>query len=163
MVTLYILIGPAGCGKSMVASELASELTDVTVLSSDNVREKLYGNAAIQKDNEKIFDTMHSMMVENLKNGTNVIFDATNLIPRYRKIILDMARPYAGSIIGLVYSGDLATCLDRNSRRNRVVPEHVVIRHYTTLKKYSPTLDEGFDILFDMEYYCKHCINVDAQ
>ena len=151
MATFYMLIGPAGCGKSHLAEVgRIDKLWDV-VVSSDAIREMLYGDESIQKDHQLVFEIAHNQIADHLEKGEDVVFDATNLVPKYRSECLEIVERYAELVVGIVYTGSLELCLARNSNRDRKVPKEVVTNMYSTLYRFYPELTEGFDCLISME------------
>ena len=155
MANLCIMIGPAGCGKSTVAKEVAKDASFCTIVSSDEIRKELYKDETVQKDHAKVFKLAHERVIENLKAGKDVIFDATNLLRVHRKELIECVAPFANRVVGVVYDGDLETCLKRNASRDRHVPEDVISRMYSTLhgKHNKPIVEEGFDILYSMKAF----------
>ena len=92
MQTLYMLIGLPGSGKSTVAKEMA-ETEDTIIVSTDKIREELFGDEAIQ-NNEKysgvnVFERAYTLISIYLRNGYSVIFDATNTKRKYRKTFIE--------------------------------------------------------------------------
>lgn len=146
--TLYIMIGPPGCGKSYYAAKLHS-FNGAKIISSDDIRKKLYGDETVQKNSRKVFDIAHFLIMEELREGRSVIFDATNVIPDHRVKFMHEVESLKQTvyICGLVYRGTLTECLQRNADRERTVPEDVVRKMWTQLSTYPPSLSEGFDIL----------------
>ena len=65
MSTLYILIGLPGSGKST----WAAMQKDCIVLSSDEYREKLFGDATDQAHNAEVFNALRKDVVKYLKAG----------------------------------------------------------------------------------------------
>ena len=78
MSSFIMMIGLPGSGKSTIA-QAYSEGYGYEVVSSDAIREELYGDAAIQGDPQKVFKVFHQRIEEVLKAGNNCIADATNL------------------------------------------------------------------------------------
>lgn len=148
MATLYVMIGPPGCGKSYYAEKLYG-YNGAKIVSSDDIRKKLYGDETVQKDHGKVFGIAHYLVAEELREGRSVIFDATNVTQDNRarlfQALKGVKRPFY--ICGLVYRGTLTKCLERNSERERNVPEDVVRKMWTQLRTSPPELSEGFDIL----------------
>jgi predicted kinase len=145
------MVGPAGCGKSALAALIAEKL-DADIVSSDNVREEIFGNASVQKDHGKVFARCHELTREALRRGHSVIFDATNLYPKHRKAVIRLARECGDvRVRGVVYTGDFETCLEQNKMRERQVPEGVIELMYGNLHRFEPVLSEGFDDLVTME------------
>lgn len=146
--TLYIMIGPPGCGKSYYAEKLRS-FNGAKIVSSDDIRKKLYGDENVQKNNRKVFDIAHFLIMEELREGRSVIFDATNVTQDNRFKLMQELEGLKQTvyICGLVYRGTLTECLQRNADRERTVPEDVVRKMWTQLRTSPPALSEGFDIL----------------
>ena len=84
MTNLIVMIGIVGSGKSSYAQRY---LSDKVILSSDKIREEIFGSASIQKDNNLIFSTLYRRMVENLIAGNDVVIDATNISLKFRREI----------------------------------------------------------------------------
>lgn len=139
----FMLIGPAGCGKSTLAESFWSP-DKYEIVSSDEIREELYGDAAIQRNPREVFEIMHSRTIKYLKEGTHVIYDATNLTYKNRKSILDKVSSLA-YCVAMVVATPLDTILEQNRSRERVVPEDVIMRQLRQFEM--PTLSEGFDTI----------------
>ena len=140
-----MLIGPAGCGKSTFADSFWSTDTDkYEIVSSDKIREELYGDAAVQGNPREVFEIMHSRTIEHLKEGTHVIYDATNLTYKNRNSILDKVKSLA-CCAAMVVAAPLNTILEQNRSRERVVPEEVIMRQLCQFEM--PTISEGFDMI----------------
>lgn len=135
---IIMLVGLPGCGKSTYANTL----NDFTVLSSDTIRKEIYGSEDVQSNPKRVFDILYQRMELLLKNGQNVVLDATNIKKCDRKQALAMAKKYNQPIEALVFDLPLSTCLYRNNQRERVAPFEVYER--MTKQFEMPTLDEGF-------------------
>ena len=81
---LEILIGLPGSGKSTYCKEKRESNSNSVYLSSDKIREELYGNESIQGNPAEVFTLMQSRAIEALKNGIDVFYDATNLTRKDR-------------------------------------------------------------------------------
>ena len=68
-----MLCGISGSGKS---SWLAPD--NCIKISSDALRLEMFGDETDQTHNSEVFNELHNRVRENLKNGKNVIYDATN-------------------------------------------------------------------------------------
>ena len=73
-----VMVGFPGSGKSTYASKLAAS-ENAVVFSSDALRKELYGSEAVQDRNEEVFNALMKRMIEALKAGESVIFDAMNI------------------------------------------------------------------------------------
>src|SRR5271170_4175462 len=88
-LSLIILIGPSGSGKSSFARKhfLATE-----VISSDYCRALVSddeNNQAVTKD---AFEVLHFIASKRLTAGKLVVVDATSVQPEARKSLIDLAR-----------------------------------------------------------------------
>ena len=139
MVT--ILIGLPASGKSTYAAEEGS-----LVLSSDKIREELYGDESIQGNPAKVFFILYGMMEEAINDGAkHIIIDATNMSKRDRSKAIEIAKGGNHIVRAVVMDTPIAVCVRRNDARERKVPDFVFDR---MLRKYEePTLSEGFDII----------------
>lgn len=141
---LLVPVGIPGSGKSTYAQRHRKEWgNDVTVVSTDRIRAELYGDPGIQGDNQEVFARAYQKAEAALRRGRSVYFDATNLTPAYRLVLLYRLAPYAGRCVALYFRVPLEVCKRRNRRRARVVPEDVLERMAGQLT--APTRDEGFD------------------
>ena len=81
---LIILQGPPASGKSTWAKEFVSKNKDHIIVNRDSLRLMFRGQ--YPKDESKLEEVVSSMEIysikEAIKNGYNVIIDATNLNPK---------------------------------------------------------------------------------
>ena len=151
---LVVMIGLPGSGKSTIAAKLEKE-EGYLWLSSDNIREELYGNAAEQKDSTKVFNIMKNRAIAALKNEENVVYDATNLIAKRRKSLLknDLRNINCKKIAYIVLT-DFKECRARNQKRDRVVPDKILEDMFKKIQ--FPWWGEGWDEIIidkdDVEY-----------
>ncbi|WP_156358292.1 AAA family ATPase [Sphingobium sp. Leaf26] len=73
---LVLLVGPSGAGKTTYA---AANFVDETVLSSDAIREELYGSLGMTGSQEHVFAVLRGRARDLLAAGRSVVVDATNL------------------------------------------------------------------------------------
>lgn len=148
-----MLSGPAGAGKSTCAKAYANHYT-ARYFSSDEVREELFGDASVQKDGAKVFETLNNRVFETVERGfASVVYDATNLYGEFRKEFLKQVKEHATKAnrdyvyIIVTVKPSLARCLAQNQMRTRQVPEDIIKRHWNTMEM--PTYDEGWDLIID--------------
>lgn len=159
-VTFTMLVGLPGSGKSTYARTLKNAYGDdvTTIIESDSYRERLYGDPAIQGDNNKLFESIHSDVLEKLSEGTNVIFDATNILRKHRTALV---QKLSNNVVKecIIVATSYPRCLERNEKRERKVPKEVVDRMWKSFQV--PTYTEGWDII-DIEYsYDKDSYSID--
>ena len=75
---VMMMVGLPYSGKSCYAKKLKEEFNAV-IHSSDAIREEILGDVQDQNNNGMVFDVLHRRVIEDLSNGRNVIYDATNI------------------------------------------------------------------------------------
>lgn len=149
MNTFYMLVGLPGSGKSWQAQRIkedhlnSSGVNSVVWISSDAIREEMYGSEDIQGDSSVVFAEMKRRTDTALKAGYDVIYDACNINSKRRKGFLDSLAFFKGQKVCLVCATPYQECLVRNSLRNRVVPNEVIRRMYMNWN--TPFYYEGWD------------------
>lgn len=143
MAKLYVLCGPSGSGKSTYAKELYDSLDKAVIVSTDFIRFYMFGDASVQLFNDRVFKEAYRQVEEYLKQGYDIIFDATNLTVKDRKRVLQIANNLSIKEKCAIYF-DISTekCIERQNYRDRKVPNNVIIRQHN--KFVVPTLEEGF-------------------
>jgi len=115
----------------------------VTPLSSDLLRSLLFDDPTEQRHQDLVFSSLRSLLRARLmaRMPQNYV-DATNLSPKERRHWIRMARDFGYEIHAVYFDVPLQTCMDRNRRRQRIVPEDVM--HRMAAKLRPPTFEEGF-------------------
>lgn len=117
---------------------------NVKYLSSDKIREELWGDENIQRDPKKVFKLMNERAISFLKNGDSIIYDATNLSEKRRRSFLKTL-PKNVSIWkrAIVVITSPKVCIERRKTAARKIPEEVIMKQ---LKSFScPSYEEGWD------------------
>ena len=145
MPIFHMLVGLPGSGKTYyVNKHLKRENT--TILNSDEIRKILLGSEEAQWGNSIVFNTMNYAAIENLKQGRNVIYDATNINSKRRIALLEQIKKEVKEDIFFVVT-ILATpyeiCVERQQKRERKVPEEVINRMIKNFEV--PYYEEGWD------------------
>lgn len=149
---LYVPVGMSGCGKSTYYHELKG----VLCISSDGIRKELFGDESIQFDprygkdvkacHAFVFQEVHRRTEEALKSGKSVYYDATNLVPGYRRQILrDFGK--TACVKAILFQTGPAVCRKRNRSRKRQVPEEAMAFQEKLYRQISrkTLIREGFD------------------
>ena len=145
--TLYIAVGLPGSGKSTYAKDFIKG-KDIEYLSSDSLR-AVYGKGEDdQTVTPIVFGHIKRKVDEFLKDGKNVLVDATSVNRKERSDYINTAKKYGAKVVALVFKMDRQGLIDRNKKRGeqggRVVPDWVIDK---MLAKYEePSFAEGIDV-----------------
>lgn len=142
----HLLIGPPASGKTTLAGVLA-ELTGAQLLSTDRLRQELFGDARVQGPWGDIEALLHQRIRELVAARVPVIVDATHARRSWRLAITQaLALPVPVEWIGWWLYTSLSTCLQWNQTRKRLVPEPVIREMAAALADpvFGPSRAEGF-------------------
>jgi len=136
--TVVLAIGLPGSGKSSWFKRHS-----VSPLSSDLLRVLLFDDPGEQRFQDLIFSNLRSMLKARLiaRRPMNYV-DATNLTAHDRQGWIKLAKDYGYDAQAVFFDVPLEVCLERNRKRDRVVPEDVMRRMAAKLKP--PRFEEGF-------------------
>ncbi len=148
----HLLIGPPASGKTTLAGALAPLLSapgepPAVVLSTDAIRAEVFGDAAVQGPWSAIEQLLHQRIREAVAAGRPVIVDATHARRPWRLALTQaLALPAPVEWVGWWLFTPLATCLEWNQRRQRLVPEPVIKELAAALADphFGPSRAEGF-------------------
>ena len=140
----FVLIGAPGAGKSTYAAKLA-ERENAVVISGDEIRAELYGDAAIQGQWAEIWERIEEMVSECC--GMSVIIDGTHCRRDYRDETVALLRSYGyDQIEAVVIDTPFERCIMQNATRQRGVPRHVIVEMHKSLQHSLKSIDkEGFE------------------
>jgi predicted kinase len=153
--TLMMMVGIAGSGKSMKSIQLSMQYNAI-IHSSDAIRHEILDDINSQDNNELVFKILHSRVFNDLHDGKNVIYDATNISLKSRTSFLrqlDSKKIYCTKVCVLMAT-PYEDCLVNNHNRERCIPDEVITRMYKSFNM--PSKFEGFDsiqIFFNRERY----------
>ena len=141
-----MLVGISGSGKTTYANYMKNTfLEPVEVVSSDSIREELYGDESIQGDANKVFRIMLARTKLYLSEGKSVIYDATNLSDRRRINLLKELKNYNCSKLCHVMIVDPRMCSENQKLRERHVSDEVIYRQVQQFRP--PHISEGWDAI----------------
>lgn len=144
-------VGPCASGKSTYA-DLLKEKCVVKIFSSDEYREKMYGNRKDQSHNDKIWSQLYTDLRESLKRGENCVLDATNCSVKSRLKAIEAIKNVDCHKIALIFSTSADLCFVRNKQREeeKRVPDDVV---YKFIRGFEIPLPwEGWDEIYFWGY-----------
>ena len=141
MSKLIMLIGLPSSGKSTWSSKYMDCYKNTELVSSDSIREEVFGDVNDQSHNAKVFNIVHKRVVAAIKNGKDAILDATSL-SRKRRIHFIKSIPEC-EVRAIVFAIPFEECCKRNAARERVVPQEAMERMYRSFQP--PHYAEGFD------------------
>jgi len=148
----HLLIGPPGSGKTTLAHQLAPLLQAANgepglVLSTDAIREELFGDAGVQGPWEEIRALLLQRLNAAVAAGTPVIIDATHARRPWRLLYTQVLQlPQPVEWIGWWLTTPLKQCKAWAVRRDRPVPEAVIEEFHASIKNrfFKPGRAEGF-------------------
>ena len=146
--TLYITVGLPGSGKSTYSKNFIKD-KDVEYLSSDELR-AVYGKSEEdQTVTPLVFGHIKRKVDEFLKDGKNVLVDATSVNRKERSDYIKTAKKYGAKVVAIVFKMDRQGLIDRNKKRGeqggRVVPDWVIDKMLAKFEE--PSYDEGIDVM----------------
>lgn len=112
-------------------------------ISSDDIREKVCGDASDQSCNGIVFGIFYARAREAVENGDDVILDATHLTKKTRRKCRSHFKGLDCKFIAVQMNTSVLDAIYRNKKRDRVVPADAMNR---MIEAYQPVGDdEGFD------------------
>ena len=146
MSTIYIAVGLPGSGKSTYAKNFIKD-KDIEYLSSDELRAVFGKSEEDQTVTPLVFGHIKRKVDEFLKDGKNVLVDATSVNRRERSDYINTAKKYGAKVVALVFKMDRQGLIDRNKKRGeqggRVVPDWVIDKMLAKFEE--PSTSEGID------------------
>ncbi len=144
-IICHCLIGCPASGKSTLANELLRLGSAQTIISTDRIRQQLYGDEAIQGSWPDIEAEVFEQLKAALSQRIPVVYDATNA-QRQRRMSLRQGFQQLSPDPWVAWHliTPLEICLGWNQNRPRQVPVEVIQQMATSLAADPPTLSEGW-------------------
>ena len=144
MLTAYVMVGAPGAGKSTYAQKLALK-ENAVVVSLDDIRTELLGSPDVQGHWGEIWDLTEEAVSNSC--GVSVVLDGTFYRRDYRSEAIQLLRSYGYERVeAVVVDSSLPTCLARNFKRSRHVPDYVIKKMHEKLQNSLRTIGhEDFD------------------
>ena len=155
---IIVMMGLPGSGKSTIAKKLKESMEKVVLLSSDDIREEMFGDRQDVEHHGEVFEELHKRAKEALKQGIDVIYDATNINSKRR---IGFLRQLPKGVTKELYfvNQNIVVAKERDKKREFSVGEEVIDRMYKGLQvPYQHeqwdkiTVDLGFDDIDDYVY-----------
>ena len=142
-LSLVVLVGPAGCGKSTFARR---HFGPFEVLSSDFCRALVANDENDQSATRDAFAVLHHVAGLRLERGLLTVIDATSVNPTARRPLVALARQHHVAAIAIVLDLPEEVCVARNrARAARSLDAEVIRRQLEELHESVHNLEgEGF-------------------
>jgi predicted kinase len=127
---LTLMVGPAGSGKSTVTRH---NFPESEVVSLDALREQR-GSRKDQSANAEVLQVALIRLEELLRQGRSVVWDATSLSPRERRLPLSFAERWGALTEAVVFAVDQNELERRNRVRKDPIPERVLRDQYSAFR-----------------------------
>jgi predicted kinase len=142
-LTVVIGIGLPGSGKTTWLRQFAAD-TGAAYFCPEDIRERLSGDAGDQSCMDEVWAELYDGVAIALRNGHNVVIDATNYRRYDRLKLIRHCWQYTDDITGLWFVTPAPLCQQRNIARSRMVPAHAMARMEHHLTRWPPSRGEGF-------------------
>lgn len=161
----YMAIGLPASGKSFYGKKIMKE-SNIEIISSDTIREELFGDINDQIHNKEVFNELHKRVYKALSEGRSCYYDATNLSRRRRRNFLKTL-PKNIEKIAILFATEYDIIFEQNKKRERHVPEDVIVKMAKRMT--IPRKDEGWDKVIiqthennhnDLGYYLDRCMGI---
>ena len=127
-IRCHMFIGIPASGKSTLAQKIAPTI-NAEILSTDQIREELYGDETVQGSWNKVESILHERLRNHIKNNWTVILDATFAMRPWRLTITqNLLFDKEIEWIGWWFKTPLEICLEWNQLRERKVDDPVIKR-----------------------------------
>jgi predicted kinase len=148
----HFLIGIPGSGKSTFGSQWIKFDSEYVLVSLDDIKAKLFGDAAIEGNWDLIEAEVVSSVKQAVKSGKSVIYDATNA---KRALRMHMLQKFAlvtpNNWVGWYMQTPLEKCYQRNRKRKHQVDEAIINSFAQMLDTFEPIEAEGFTKVFKVK------------
>jgi predicted kinase len=146
----HFLVGPPGSGKSTLAAKMSQIISNSRVISTDKIREKLYGDEAIQGNWAEIEQVVLDEIQDAINQQQSIIYDATNAKRVWRMSLLQKVTHLKAQWVAWHLKTPRQFCQNWNLQRGRQVPPAVLDDLFQSLKQFPPLAAEGFVGVYEL-------------
>ena len=143
-ILCHLLIGLPGSGKSTFARKLQEQIPDSVVISTDTIRDKLFGDQSVQGDWNRVENEAIYHIKLALNYNQPVIYDATNARDDWRSSFLVKLDHTNTEWMAWWIKTPIEICKQWNKKRSHQVPDHVIDTYAEYLAESLPSIEEGF-------------------
>lgn len=122
---VIIMCAISGSGKS---TYIEQHLPGYVHISPDEIRETVIKNRADVKHHGQAFAQAHEQMKVALREGKNVVWDATNTRIDFRSKIVSAAKKYGAYVEIVLIQSALHRSLRNNQQRKHRIPDEIIRR-----------------------------------
>ena len=140
----HCLIGPPGSGKSTLAQAWIARSPEYQWISTDQIRQQLWGNADIQGNWSEIEAEVMRQIKAAITANRPVIYDATNARRAWRLDLMSKLADGKTQWMAWWLKTSISQCKAQNQARKRQVEAAVIQQMYQVLKAMPPLPAEGF-------------------
>ena len=147
MSKIMLMCGIPGSGKTTIAKKMINN--SIKYISRDEIRFSMLGeNDEYFSKEKEVFEEYINQINNALRNGYDVIADATHLSKGSRAKVLNRLTVKPDTVIVTCVCVSLETALERNSKRAGLakVPESQIRRMAHSIEL--PSYEEGIDYVF---------------
>lgn len=149
-LTCHFLIDSPGSGKSTLAAQMSQIISGSQIISTDQIRAQLYGDAATQGNWAEIESVVLTEIKEAITKKNPVIYDATNAKRVWRMGLLQKIAVSDVQWIAWYLKTPRQICKTWNTQRGRQVPSEVLDDFFQSLKHFPPLAAEGFTTVYEL-------------
>ena len=142
MNKFIMMCGLPASGKSTISKELAIK-ENAVIHASDELRKELFRDENTNDKNDELFLELHKRIKNDLRDGKNAIYDATNINYKRRKSFLDELKKIECYKECVIVATPYEDCIRQNKLRERNVPDYIIRKMYMNF--YVPQLYEGWN------------------
>ena len=149
ILRFHLMIGAPGSGKSHIVKILAP-LIKAEIISTDQIRKKLYGDESNQGDWNEIKSVIDNKLDAAIAKKKSVILDSTHAYRKWRLAYTqNLNKVEQIEWIGWILTTEKSICLSWNKKRTKIVPKPIIDEYYAAIndKYFGPIRGEGFSTL----------------